>query len=404
MIQFKKFITVITLTTLSIVSTSIAFADNSTIEDEINSLKTRIAQLEKASVSSNKQAPSIADGLVVEVGSTLVLQATHDANGTSRRGEDVTDSTYSLDISFSKAVGDSGNLFATLEAGNGNGVAGDEVITFSSVNGDALAGNKKLDIAEVGYTQAFMDGKFSLTFGVLDSAAVLDANLLANDECTQFLNSAFINSTAIEFTNDYSLGAVITAEINPCVTLDIGAYEDDSDFEDSSDKHLIFAQGTVKTENGNYRLFFWNDNSNHTNLTDPTRTNESNSGVGISFDQQIWDNMGIFLRYAMQDSDVSVIDRSWSVGSSINGSLWDRENDAIGLAIGQNMPSDKYKEAGNPADDETVLEIFYKWQANNNIAISPDIQLIWSPNGVDNSIPGRDDTVLVAGIRAQLDF
>lgn len=404
MIQFKKFITSVTLITLPFLSAPLAIADTSTIEDEINSLKTRIAQLEKASMSSSKTTTSIADGLVMKVGSTIVLQSTHDANATSRRGEDVTDSTYSLDITFSKAVGDNGNLFATLEAGNGGGVAGEEVVTFSSVNGDALAGNKKLDIAEVGYTHAFMDGKVSLTFGILDSAAVLDTNLFANDECTQFLNSAFINSTAIEFTNDYSLGAVLTAEISPCVTLDVGAYEDDSNFEDSSDNHLFFAQGTLKAEKGNYRLFFWNDNSNHANLTDSTRQNESNSGFGISFDHQLFENIGLFLRCAMQDSDVSIVDRSWSIGSNITGSLWNRTDDVLGLAVGQNMPSDKYKEAGNPADDETVMEIFYKWQASSNVAISPDIQLIWSPNGIDNSVPGSDDTIFVAGIRAQLDF
>lgn len=410
MIKIKNFFAGISLFSLILMPATISFADNVSINDEINALKTRIAQLEKASMTSTTScppkvhAPSAGDGLVIGVASTVILQSTHNANGTAKKGEDATDSTYSLDISFSKATGDQGELFATIEAGHGAGLDGEEVLTFSPVNGDALAGNKKLDIAEIGYTQSFMDEKFIFTFGVLDSSAFLDTNALANCECSQFLNGAFINNTAIEFAADYSLGAVITADLNECFTLDLGAYEADSDFEDSSDKYLVFVQGTFKTQDGNYRLYAWNNGANHEELMDPTKKYESNSGIGISCDQQVSENIGLFLRYAKQDEAVSTIESSWSAGSSITGNLWNRSDDVLAMALGQNMPSNKYKDAGNPAEDETVFEVFYRWQANNNLAISPDIQVIWNPNGVDTELQGRNDTIIVAGIRAQLDF
>lgn len=404
----KKILAGISLFSLLILPTSAAMADNASISAEIDALKTRIAQLEKATMNNaSKTPPSVADGLIISGGSTITLQSSIDANGTPRRGEDVTDATYSIDIAISKPVGDNGEIFLTLEGGNGEGVDG-EVQTFSGVNGDALADGDTIRIAEAGYSHSFADDKFSLTFGVLDSTGLLDANNFANDECSQFLSPIFVNNPAIEFTQDYTVGATITAALCESVTLDAGMYENDGDAEDVTDNSFIFAQTTVKTnigdQEGNYRLFLWANQSNHTKFNDATKTYEDNTGIGISCDQKINDNIGLFLRYAQQDKDVSTLESSWSFGSSISGDIWGCSADELGIAVGQNMPSEEYKNLGNPGENETLMEIYYKWQVNDNVAISPDVQVIWDPNGIDNPNVGRDDTIIVAGLRAQLDF
>jgi len=47
-------------------------------------------------------------------------------------------------------------------------------------------------------------------------------------------------------------------------------------------------------------------------------------------------------------------------------------------------------------------EEFYNFRISKHINLTPDIQLIWNPYGQD-AING-DDTILVGGLRAQVDF
>ena len=81
-----------------------------------------------------------------------------------------------------------------------------------------------------------------------------------------------------------------------------------------------------------------------------------------------------------------------------------REDDVLAFAIGQVFPSEEYKDAGNPGKGEGHIEAYYKLQVNKCLAISPDIQLIWNPNGVGKSSEGDNDTIFVYGMRAYLEF
>lgn len=383
-----------------------AFADTASIDDEISALKTRIAQLEKAAATEQAPAASVSDGLTISGGATLIVQ-TAQSNTAPTVGEDSTDGTYSVDIGITKSVGDKGEIFVCLEAGKGEGLDG-EVATFAGVNGDAMGEDEEVKVTEVGYSHLFADDKLALTFGIIDPSNALDANNFAGDECSQFLNPVFINNPAVEFTEDNAMGILLTAELCETFTLDAGIYENDGDGEDVVDNSLIFAQGTLTTnicgKEGNYRLFVWANQDNHQKLSDPSMSSEDNTGVGISFDQMVTDNAGLFLRYAMQDDEIATLESAWSLGANLNGAMWGCDSDEIGIAFGQNNPSDEYKKLGNPAADESVMEIYYKWQINDNVALSPDLQVVWDPNGVDTEDAGTNDTIVIAGIRAQLDF
>ena len=81
-----------------------------------------------------------------------------------------------------------------------------------------------------------------------------------------------------------------------------------------------------------------------------------------------------------------------------------RLDDVLGIALGEVFPSDDYKKAESlrRAKREGHVEAYYRYRVNEYLTVSPDLQVIWNPYGKDAS--GGDETVIVGGIRSQVDF
>ena len=88
----------------------------------------------------------------------------------------------------------------------------------------------------------------------------------------------------------------------------------------------------------------------------------------------------------------------------MTGTYWNRDEDIVAIAVGQNIPGKDYGDAGNPHDNETQLETYYAFKVNDHLTLSPDLQVIWSPNGVGSENEGDNDTIFVYGARAQVGF
>jgi hypothetical protein len=143
------------------------------------------------------------EGLRTGLGATFVFQATHNANGDSlsKDGEDVTDSSYSVDIEFEKEFGDKAKAFLHLETGDGAGID-NELKTFSSANRDADDLDNSVYLTDAWYEHCFKSIPLILTFGKIDPTVYINNNEYANDETIQFLGSIFRNSPTIEFPDN----------------------------------------------------------------------------------------------------------------------------------------------------------------------------------------------------------
>ena len=95
---------------------------------------------------------------------------------------------------------------------------------------------------------------------------------------------------------------------------------------------------------------------------------------------------------------MSVVEYAWSTGFQLDGTPWGRDNDYLGVAIGMDIPSEDYEDAVNDGRHEGHFECYYNFHLNDNVAVSPDYQLVWNPNGRDR------DPINVFGIRTQIDF
>jgi carbohydrate-selective porin OprB len=352
---------------------------------------------------------SIMEDLEMGIGITSILQSTHNANGETNN--DAVDASYSFDLTLLKTFDEHSQTFLHFEQGNGLGVT-DELMLFSNVNADANP-DESIKIAQAWYEHSFSpkDLDLVLTIGKIDPTSYIDDNAYANDETTQFLGDMFKKSPAIEFP-DNAFGVRLDFEISDSADMNFVLLDANADWEDVLEDPFLAGQITVKPKildrDGNYRVIVWINDREHAKWNS-LKHHEINYGFGFNIDQEVTDTVGVFARYGWQNSKVYLssedfsIEHAYSLGAQMAGNEWDRKDDVVAIAIGQIIPSDKYKDAtSRKAKTETHVETYYNCKIADYLCISPDLQVIFNPYGKDAT--NGDNTIVVAGIRAQLDF
>jgi len=174
---------------------------------------------------------------------------------------EVTIAADAVKSEIEKTVGDDGLAFMHLEAGDGGGFDGDEVSTFSAVNRDAADSDNRVEVTEVWYEHTFFDGMAICTAGKLDPTIYLDNNEAANDETTQFLSTAFRNSTALEFPDDNTYGFRAAFLPSDWSQVDAGIFDDNANWDSVFEDPFLFAQINLmpgflgEGRPGSYRLY-----------------------------------------------------------------------------------------------------------------------------------------------------
>ncbi|MBI5286595.1 MAG: carbohydrate porin [Deltaproteobacteria bacterium] len=291
-------------------------------------------------------------------------------------------------------------------------------------NADLEFNEAKFELVEAWYWTEFpipdiRDRKLELTIGKMDPTALFDTNTVANSETNQFMANIFVNNLALEFGGDengYGPGVSLAYRFTPIykkglkVVGRVGLFEGDGDFKGVFDRPFLIAELDIWRSyyglNGNYRFYGWVNKTRHTDLLDSTRDNLSNYGFGLSIDQQVTSDISLFARYGIQDEDVSRFDKVFTVGGQIVGNSWRRANDVLGIAYGASHVSDQFQEAPlglygyvADADFEHYIEAYYKYWANKNLSISPDVQFIMKPGGDEGK-----DNIFIYGVRMQMTF
>jgi porin len=143
---------------------------------------------------------------------------------------------------------------------------------------------------------------------------------------------------------------------------------------------------------GNYRLLLAGASRD---FLDPTGTSEERRfAVGLSFDQQLGETFGAYLRFGWQDDSATVTYNSiYSGGINIRGQAWGRPADEIGLGYG-------YLPGGNEDLRSThVAEVYYRLAINEYFALTADAQYM---RDTAKSVDEPDGFVL--GLRFAIEF
>ncbi len=257
-------------------------------------------------------------------------------------------------------------------------------------------------------------GKFSLN-------DYFDDNAYSHDPRTQFLNWALMDNGAWDYAADttgYTWGVYFEYNTKNWAVRFASAMEPaqanqmalDTDIQQAHGDQIEFEhRHSINGHRGAVRIMYYENHADMGSysevLNNPkynmdvtqTRTYRTKYGVGMSADQELTKDLGVFARLGWNDGATeswafTEIDRTASVGASLNGNRWHRPDDNVGLAILVNGLSEDhaaYFAAGgygfmlgdgklNYAPEE-ILETYYLWKPLSYLGVTGDFQFVNHP-------------------------
>lgn len=372
-------------------------------------------------------------GLTFKLDLTQILQ--HNVHGGANTNDGLrysgsADLTILLDTA-KLGLWEGGTLLLNGEPKWGDGANG-KVGSLIPVNLDAVkpgAGEgAMMTFSEWIYFHRLLDGKLTLIGGKLDGSRAFDRNVFANDERTQFMNAALRNNMIIPSFLPYTnlgVGAVVA----PVDWLSVVTAVADSQGRAKTTGFETAFHGPTHTtvihewdfkinpfgKPGNQRVgFVWSSKEfEHLQPPSPFRetgplmmsllgpglankvvrsltrfdTSPDNVGVYYNFDQYLFteaedptQGVGLFGRFGWARDDVNPIEYFYSIGLGGKGVIPDRDRDTFGLGyyhlnLSNDMPAIFSQEAG--------FELYYSIEVLPWLHLSPDIQVIMDPGGLD---------------------
>ncbi len=203
--------------------------------------------------------------------------------------------------------------------------------------------------------------------GIIDATDYVDENAFANDEYGQFQNEVFVNAVTGNFVS-YDIGGVVDWAWGNFsargLIMDVGENDDGNNFQYYA-AQLAYRLETGLGE-GNYRV---TGTMTSDDFLDEDGDDEELMAVVLSADQQLGDIFGVFLRAGWQDDDTEITyETEFSGGVNISGSLWNREQDNIGIGFA-------YLDDGETEVDNTIVfEGYVRFGLNDFFAVTADVQ------------------------------
>ncbi|MFA5553877.1 MAG: carbohydrate porin [Phycisphaerae bacterium] len=377
------------------------------------------------------------DGIEFGVGVTNIYQ--HNARGglsTHRRAGRFSGS-YDLEMSIDteKIFGWENGAFFMLAEGSwskSGGINDPSVGSIFGVNADG-APRRSMDITELWYEHSFWDNTLLIRIGKIDLTCgfecrgcpvAFDRSMFANDETSQFLNGALVNNPTIPF-GDNGLGIAAHFSPDDFWYLSAAVKDAQSDVRETGFRtafhgedyfFYILETGIMPQFNSNngalqgaYRIGVWYDPQPKANSdrADDGRYRRDDRGFYISCDQMLYkenadekdsQGLGVFFRYGYAPSKTNDITQFVSFGFSYQGLFEGRDEDVLGVGFAHGTLSDSAKNTYNN-DYESAVEVFYNAKITHYLNLSPSIQYITNPGGVDSV---KD--AVIFGLRAQLTF
>jgi porin len=284
-------------------------------------------------------------------------------------------------------------------AGNGlNGVTGFNLAPWAADLEDDVKdinGRNRDYLLTVWYKHTFELGEdkaLGLTGGIIDATAYIDENAYANDEYIQFMNEALVNAPN-GFAPSYDIGGAAEWEAGSwditAMGMNVGENDDGNNYNFFAGQ-IAYKLNTSLGE-GNYRVI---GQITSKEFLDEDGNKEKLTAVFISFDQQLGDIFGAWIRCGWQDDQILIdYDALFSGGFNITGKWYGREADNIGLGYA-------YLNGKNDFDSTQVAEVYWRFVINDYFAVTADLQYV-----KDKYDTSQDDLKgFIGGLRMTAEF
>lgn len=318
-------------------------------------------------------APLEAEGLALNASLTVVSQTVDKPDGA-----DDHQLTNRMDITAERPAGTigaaTGKWFMHLRAGNGAAASNEAFASSNATAADFSAPVLMQAWYQLDIPAAREGRRVEITLGKIDPFGFFDGNCLPDDESEAFLNLAFVHNPLLDAGGDAEPGlhgaspGLRLAHVSPfregSLSVSAGVFGTGGNGEQFDDifnnafsiAQVEYAGKVVAGQEGNYRLYGWNNR------------NQQHRGWGISFDQVVNSHVGVFARYGHRSTGTGAFDSAWTLGGQVNGVHWGRENDRLGIAYG--------KLDARAGGSERIGELFYAIQINDHLHITPSLQHI----------------------------
>ena len=280
-------------------------------------------------------------------------------------------------------------LFVDLEALAGPGP--DQVLgTLSRVNADADRTEGRLTrllLREAWVRVQSPDESIRFNVGKLDVAHYFDRNFFAQDETRQFLNGALVANPMLRPPPNGPGASIRISRGDWRYALGVHA----PDAIDGDLSGLPYAIGELGRRNplaleGHYR--WWARVGSV-----PERPDDVTWGTGVSIDQLVTENTGVFLRAGLSRSGgESLTSYAWSMGVQHTPDWLGRRQDLVGLGY-----SFQHESAGR----EGAAEVYYNFSVAECCQLIANVEWI---NGPEQARGRRHRDVVVPGLRALILF
>ena len=259
-----------------------------------------------------------------------------------------------------------------------------------------INGSNRDNLLEAWYKHIFRwsdTASLGITWGLIDSSSYIALNEFAGDEVSQFMNDAFVSNPSTTLPA-YDMGAAAELQLTN-FTLNVVGMSTKNEADKSYNYYACQFGYRILTGlgEGNYRLMAFTTSDQFQASAGPGLVNLQ--GYGVSIDQRLGDIFGIFVRLGRQDDDANVEFTALNAGGvNINGKLWGRVNDEIGIAYGH------VEGAGQGAIEHAIVaETYVKVQVSERFDATLDVQYI-----LDDYSSAQDQEGYVYGGRLNAHF
>jgi len=348
--------------------------------------------------------------VIVDAAATFVGQQT------SKQKQQINkDVIGSVDLVIDADVGP-GTLHLYVEGSSTPSISASDVI--AGVNADAGTvvdknGRGRIQLSEIAYGVDL--NNFTVSLGVQDLTAFADATAVSNDETSQFLAGGLVNNPSIAFP-DYTPSLVLNHGVEGGVNITA---------------LIANAYGLGDNPNVNYSELFRFGRDKSTGL---------NKGVFSLAELRIPGEtevaMGAWSRTSELPRHLAGGNKSSALGlyANLDGSLSDatqwsvrtgwnsakatdevvshaslavehayRDGHVIALGVAWNGLSSDYKSTFANAANPIIAELYYRWQINEYVALSPDVQYWHNANNLSTTTGGvAGGAGWVYGLRLQI--
>lgn len=250
------------------------------------------------------------------------------------------------------------------------------------------------------WTQEFSDTNIAIAVGIVDSTDYTDTYAFVNP-WTDFVNSAFLNAPTIPFPSQ-GLGAAVRWNLSDQFYVLGGLANSNGDptqpwkeFETFFGDHEYFKHIEIgwfsswnKKFEDNIHLTAW-----HADGVEKTGA-RAGKGLALSANHLVGENWLPFARLSWADGGGMPIDQSVSVGV---GHFFRSKSDLLSLGLGWGHASSDMSNIENV--DQYTVEAFYRFQVLEQLALTPDIQVVVNP-----VLNPDKKYITIFGLRLRLNF